>query len=116
MPYISVDDFFEKTKDLKSIAKNREMQKNFALQMKEGNADARQALINGYIPMVAQMISRVPEKYQSLRMIYNCIDILEKGVDSFNFLQDSETFVHYLSNRLRMCIARCRFDKQKPEL
>ena len=74
--------------------------------MKEGYAEARQAIVNSYLPMVVSYIRRSPKELQTLETIYSCIRSLEKGVDGFNFLQDSETFTHYLSWRLRQYITR----------
>lgn len=72
--------------------------------MKEGYAEARQAIVNSYLPMVVSYIRRSPKELQTLETIYSCIRSLEKGVDGFNFLQDSETFTHHLSWRLRQYI------------
>lgn len=74
--------------------------------MKEGYAEARQAIVNSYLPMVVSYIRRSPKELQTLETIYSCIRSLEKGVDGFNFLQDSETFTHHLSWRLRQYITR----------
>lgn len=109
MLFISVDDFFQKTRGITRLSKTDE--KDFALKMKEGNTEARQAIVNSYLPMVASYIRRSPKELQTLETIYSCIRSLEKGVDSFNFLQNSETFTHHLSWRLRQCITRCLVDR-----
>lgn len=110
MIFISLDDFFKKTRDVIQLSRSDE--KEYALKMKEGDAEACQAIVNSYLPMVASYIRRSPKELQTLETIYSCIRSLEKGVDGFNFLQDSETFIHHLSWRLRRCIARCLADRR----
>ena len=109
MFFVSVDDFFTKAKEAPRLS--REQEKALACQKNEGDASARQALINGYLPFVAANIKRSPKEIQTLNTVYRCVDALEKGVDSFNFLQEGETFAHHLSRRLRQCITRCIADR-----
>ena len=110
MLFISVDDFFQKVRGTTRLSRTDE--KDFALKMKKGDAGARQAIVNSYLPMVASYIRCSPKELQTLETIYCCIHSLEKGVDNFNFLQDSETFTHHLSWRLRQCITRCLVDRR----
>lgn len=110
MLFVTVDDFFQKVQSTTRLSRNDE--KNYALKMKEGDAEARQAIVNSYLPMVASYIRRSPKELQTLETVYSCIRSLEKGVDGFNFLQDSETFTHHLSWRLRQCITRCLVDRR----
>ena len=110
MLFITVDDFFQKVHSTTRLSRNDE--KNYALKMKEGDAEARQAIVNSYLPMVASYIRRSPKELQTLETIYSCVRSLEKGVDSFNFLQESETFTHHLSWHLRQCITRCLVDRR----
>lgn len=110
MIFISVDDFFQKTRGVTRLSRNEE--KKLALEMKEGSSDARQSIVNSYLPMVASYIRHSPKELQTLETIYICVRSLEKGVDSFNFLQDGETFTHHLSWRLRQCITRCLVDRR----
>ena len=109
MLFISIDDFFQKVHNMSRLS--REDEKNAALKMKENDANARQAIINSYLPMVAGYIKRWPKQIQTLDTVYRCIHSLEQGVDSFNFLQDSETFTHHLSWRLRQCLTECLVDR-----
>ena len=51
MLFISVDDFFQKARNVARLSRSDEME--LALAMKEGNTDARQAIINSYLPLVA---------------------------------------------------------------
>lgn len=110
MLFISVDDFFQKARSVTRLSRSDE--KELASAMKEGNADARQAIINSYLPLVAGYVKRSPENLQTLETIYSCVRSLENGVDSFNFLQDSETFTHHLSWRLRQCITKCLVERR----
>ena len=110
MLFITVDDFFQKVHGTTRLSRNDE--KNYALKMKEGDAEARQAIVNSYLPMVASYIRRSPKELQTLETVYSCVRSLEKGVDGFNFLQDSETFTHHLSWRFRQCITRCLVDRR----
>lgn len=109
MLYISVQDFFEKTEDLKMLS--REEEKILAQQMKAGNADARQKIIDSYIPMVASVCKHQKPQYQSLELIYRCLSALEQAVDRFDFLQDSESFTHHLSWVLRQTTTRHIVDR-----
>ncbi len=104
MLFISVDDFYQKTKGLPKLS--RDAEKLCAIRKDQGDTEARKQIINSYLPMVASCIRRYPQHTQTLGVIYNCVRTLEKAVDRFNFQQDSETFVHYLSWRLRQCIVR----------
>lgn len=108
--FISVDDFFQKVRSVTRLSRADE--KDLALKMKDGDAEARQAILNSYLPVVASYIRRSPKELQTLETIYSCVRSLEKGVDGFNFLQDSETFTHHLSWRLRQCITRCLVDRR----
>ena len=109
MLYISAQDFYEKTKDLHPLS--REEEKQLAEKMKNGDDVARQKLIDSYIPMVAAVCKHMKPQYQSLELIYRCMSALEKAVDRFDFLQDSETFTHHLSWVLRQTTTRYMVEK-----
>lgn len=104
MLFISVEDFFAQARNAPRLT--REEERRLAQQMPQ-NADARRQLINSYLPIVAAHIHRAPRQLRTLQTVYVCLDSLEKGVDSFNFLQDGEQFSHHLSWRMRQCITRC---------
>ena len=99
MVYISVEDFLEKAGTCVKLTRQQELE--CALAMKSGAVDARERLIESYIPMVAGHIKHMKGSLQSLGMVMYCMQALEKAVDSFDFLQDSETFSHRLSWYLR---------------
>lgn len=104
MLYISVDDFFKKANNTTRLS--REDEKAYALKMRDGDAEARNKIIGCYLPLAASYIKRLPKELQTLEAVYAFIDSLEKGVDSFNFFQSGETFIHHLSFRFRQCTTR----------
>lgn len=102
MLYLSTEDFLEKTKGL--VPLSREQERALAERMKAGDDEAREMLLAGYMPQVAGHIRRLREEYRSLELVMRCIRSLEKAVDSFDFLQDSESFTHRLSWALRQTV------------
>ena len=104
MLYISVEDFLSKSSGIKRLSRQEE--KVLAQAMKNGSTDAREALIRSYLPQVAANVRRCGPYSQSLSLVYECLQALEKAVDSFDFSQDSETFAHRLSWWLRQTTVR----------
>ena len=102
MVYVSVEDFFQKTAGLPTLTREEAR----ALAMRPGDAAARSRLIAGYLPMVANHIRRCEKNLQTLALVYDCLQALEQAVDSFDFLQNSETFAHRLSWHLRQATVR----------
>ena len=109
MLYICVEDFYKKAQEVKRLT--REEEKLCATAMKAGDQEARKQLIESYYPMVSGTVKRAPKELQSIKTLYTCLQSLEQGVDKFNFLQDSETFTHHLSRRLRQAITQCIADR-----
>lgn len=105
MIYISVVDFFEKVSTCSPMSRQEEIE--CARQMKNGDTAARERLIQSYLPMVADCIKHAKPHMQNLALVLYCVQALEKAVDSFNFLQDSEPFSHRLSWHLRQAVASC---------
>ena len=99
MLYISFDDFLEKSRACRRLS--RDAEKELAAAMLAGDASAREQLIQSYLPSVAAHIKRCPSHLQTITLVYACLQALEKAVDSFDFLQDSESFSHRLSWWLR---------------
>lgn len=99
MLFISIEDFFDKAGQCPRLSRQEEIQ--YALQMQQGDPAARDALIRGYLPMVAAHVRRASPQMRTLTLAMFCVHALEKAVDSFDFLQDSETFSHRLSWWLR---------------
>ncbi len=102
MLYLSAEDFLEKTRGISPLS--REEERVLAEKMQTGDGEAREKLIAGYLPHVAGNIRHLREEYQSLELVMRCIRALEKAVDNFDFLQNSETFTHRLSWALRQTV------------
>ena len=109
MLFINVQDFYNKAYEYKILP--REEERALAQKMKD-DPEARQALMNSYLPMTAGFIDRLKDDYQSLELVYRCIQALEKCVDSFNFQQDGETFAHRYNWYLRQTITRYIVDSR----
>lgn len=103
--YISAEDFFEKAELCSCLSRSEE--KECALKMAQGDASAKEKLIQSYLPFVASIIKRAPKSIQTLHTVYSAIASLERGVESFDFLQESESFSHHLSYRMRCVIVNC---------
>lgn len=103
MIYVSAEDFYKEAASIPPMPRQEELE--YARQMKRGEISARECLIRGYLPMVAAHMKRLPKQNQTLGMLLFCRQALEKAVDSFDFLQDSEIFAHRLSWALRQATA-----------
>lgn len=99
MVYISAEDFYEKAGACYILTRQEEIE--CAKQMKNGDRLAREKLIQSYLPIVAKHIKRKQPHMQTLSLVLYCVHALEKAVDSFDFLQDSEPFSHRLNWWLR---------------
>lgn len=58
------------------------------------------------VPMVAGHIRHLKPHLQQLGLALQCIQMLEREVDSFDFFQSSEPFSHRLSWGLRQTVAK----------
>ena len=105
MLFISIEDFITKANTIPRLS--REEEKAIVLRMIDGDEEAKDKLIYSSLPSVAFHVRRAPENIRTLNTVYACIDALEKAIDRFDFLQDSETFAHHLSGCLRQCITKC---------
>lgn len=113
MLFISVDDFFKKAGQ--AAALTREEEAAYAEKMQAGDREAREALLRGYLPFVASVIRHQRSEHQTLELVMRCQTALEKAVDSFDFLQNSETFSHRLSWWMRQTVTRYMADKRGGE-
>ena len=104
MVYISVEDFYKKAASCEALTRQEEIE--CAKQMKSGDMDARERLIQSYLPMVAGHVRGAKSHLQTLGMILYCVQALERAVDSFDFIQDSEPFSHRLSWWLRQAVTK----------
>lgn len=100
MLFTSTEDFFCKAAACEHIPRERE--KAYARAAAQGDAAAKAKLAEAYLPMVAAYVRRMPEEDRTLELVYRFASALEKAVESFDFLQDSEAFSH----RLGMCLRR----------
>lgn len=96
---IDLHDFYEKAERCVPLTRQEELE--CAKGMKEGDEDARQRLLEGYVPMVAGHIRHLRPEQQTFGMVLYCLRALERAVDSFDFFQEGETFAHRLSWHLR---------------
>lgn len=99
MIFIDIEEFYKKASTYIRLTRQEEIA--CAIAMKNGDCDAREKLIESYIPMVAGHIKHMKPHLQTLGLVLYCMQALEKAVDSFDFLQDSEPFSHRLSWWLR---------------
>ena len=102
MVVISVADFLQKAR---AFAKpDRQTERALAARMRQGDADARQQLLQGYLPQVAAAVRRAPQHIQTLELVMRCRQTLARAADMFDFSQDGETFTHRLSICLRQTV------------
>ena len=104
MPYITITDFFEKAATCRRLTRQEE--RECAIAFAAGDLTARERLIESYLPFIAGHIRMCKPHMQTITLLYTYLSALEKAVDSFNFLQDSETFPHHLSRYLRQATTR----------
>ena len=99
MVYITVEDFYSHAASCTRLSRDEE--KQCAQRMKNGDETARRQIVESYLPMVAGHIKHTNNIKNKLSLALYCISGLEKDVDSFDFMQDSESFAHRLSWVLR---------------
>ena len=99
MIFISIDDFYEKASKCRVLTREEEIA--CAKRMKDGDLSAREQLIESYTPMAANHVKRAKPHLQQMGLAVYCMQALEKAVDSFDFMTESETFAHRLNWRLR---------------
>ncbi len=104
MFFVSVEDFFDKVKDIPPLTREEEI--TLGRQKSEGCEDAKEALRQGYLRTVAAFVRRAPREIQTLNTVYECISALEKAIDRFDFSQDNR-FAPQLCTQLRRCIVKC---------
>ncbi|MBQ8447673.1 MAG: hypothetical protein IJX27_01925 [Clostridia bacterium] len=104
MLFTGKEDFYAQAAACEKLTRERE--KEYARLMREGDADAREKIIKSYLPTVAAFIKRLGPEMQKLELIYRLLAALEKNVDGFDFLQESEPFSHRLAFALRQAVTR----------
>ena len=95
MLFLTPVEFFDKAKQMKPLS--REQEKELYSLMKTGDMQARERIVQSYVNIVACKIKRLSKELYSLDLIYNCLDKLEKAVDTFDFSNDGESFTHRLT-------------------
>ncbi len=109
MLFLCIEDFYQTAKQATPLT--REEEKTCAKKMMQGDSEARDRIINAYLPLVASRIRRGLKELQSLNSVYHCLHTLETEVDRFPFLQDHYRFTDYLSSMLRQTLTRCLASK-----
>lgn len=110
MIFINVEDFYEKAAACSFMTRQEEAE--CAKKMQAGDAEAREQMIQSYMPMVAAHIKHTRPELQQIGLVVYCMQALEKAVDSFDFLQDNYKFCHWLSWRLRQATANYITDRR----
>ena len=111
MLYTCVDDFFNHVEEIKKTQKplSREEEKELAQKMKAGDYDAKKALTEAYLPILASFLKRYT-RTPSLSMVYDGVMILETSINTFDFLHNNPspnvTFVNFLSNKIRQMMIK----------
>lgn len=100
MMFVSIQDFYDKANTAKRLS--REQEKACAALARSGDAEARRMLIESYLPLLASRVKRAGKEYARLELVYRFVQVLEREVDTFDFLQDSESFTH----RLSLCLGQ----------
>lgn len=99
MVFISLEDFYKKADTCNILSRTEEIL--CAKKMLDGDKAAREKLIQSYIPTVKKHVECSKAHLKTLGLVLYMVSALEKSVDSFDFLQESETFEHRLSWALR---------------
>ena len=102
MLFVSIEDFYRQAKEKTRMTREEEIACAKEMQSEDSliRAAAKQRLVDSYTPMIAAHIKRMRE-LESFSLAIYCMQALEKAVERFNFLQESETFTHRLNWWLR---------------
>ena len=95
MIFVSTADFFEKVSAIPRLARC----------MMDGNPRAHTRLIECCLYVAAARIRHLPRELQTLGMVLYCVHCNARAVDSFDFFQNGEPFLHRLSCYLRNAVA-----------
>lgn len=104
MLFVTVEDFLTQVSAIVPLTRDEETA--LERRMAEGDTDAREALVRGYLPLVAAFVRRAPAAVRTLDTVYAGIAALERAVDGFDFQQTGETFAHRLGWVLRQTVTR----------
>lgn len=104
MLFISSDDFFEYVKNLRPLTIEEE--KEFSFLLKNGDENAKNKLVDNYLPYVASIIKRNSRGKPSLELIYRAILDLINLLESYDFSKENGSFTRALSFKLRQTITK----------
>ena len=104
MVYIDIQDFFHKAAACKRLSRQEEI--DCAIRMKAGDSGARECMIQSYLPIIAGHIKRLPGNMQTLGCALYFQTELERAIDRFDFLQNSEPFIHRISWISRQAVTK----------
>lgn len=104
MVYVDIQDFLNKAAECKRLSREEEI--SCALSMKAGDPDARERLVQSYLPVIAGHMKRLPEHLRTLTHGLYCVAELEMAVDRFDFEQAGEPFLHRIGRILRQASAK----------
>ena len=103
MIYTSAQSFFEYAENVKRLSREEELA--YAIKMKAGDEEAKQAIVNGYLPILAAYLKRYTRE-ASLEYIYRGIETLNEAVEKFDFQIENPTFTRFLQNEIRRMATR----------
>ena len=99
MLFRTIDEFYLRAEEAERLT--REEERRLYAFMLEGDREARDKLVDGYLHIVAAYIRRLPPELAALNSVYSALAMLEGCVDEFNFTSEGESFSHRLSLKLR---------------
>jgi hypothetical protein len=103
------EDFFKKAASFKKLP--REIERELALLMAQGDESARENLVCSYLPEVSAFIKRTARKDHSLELIYRLVASLEKTAEGFDFQQEREPFSRRLAINMKKTLTEYIADK-----
>ncbi len=99
MRFLTVQHFFLQAASVARLDRQEEIA--CAARMRAGDAEAKDALVQSYLPMVAATAKKISTGEPSMELICRFALVLEREVETFDFSQESETFTHRLSLALK---------------
>lgn len=103
MLFVTAQQFFDGAAGAKRLDRQEEIA--CAARMRAGDTEAKDALVQSYLPFVAASVKRVSTGEPSLELICRFVCTLEREVEAFDFSQEREPFTHRLSLALRKTTA-----------
>ncbi|MBQ8911388.1 MAG: hypothetical protein IJY89_02315 [Clostridia bacterium] len=110
MLYTRAEDFFKNAAKQQRLSLREE--KACAQKMKEGDALARQALFDSFLPLLAAFLKRWSDA-PSLELIYRGLAVLEKELAAFDFQGEDPSFDRHLSAKLRQMMTSYIADRPR---